>query len=82
MQVLQFVSNEFKKAGYDLLETYKNSRTKMKSRCICGQIRCVSWDGFKQSSKCQTCVKGETVKKFLNRWLRSKFVQQRKENFH
>lgn len=52
-----FVVNEFKKEGCELLEKeYKNSSTKMKYICGCGNKSEISYDNFKTGHRCMSCA--------------------------
>lgn len=52
----KYVQNYFKEHGCELLEKeYKNSHTKMKYRCMCGDISEICFNSFKAGSRCQNC---------------------------
>jgi phage terminase small subunit len=53
---LDFVKEEFKKAGCELLETeYTNNNTLMKYKCKCGNISEIRYSNFQKGRRCMTC---------------------------
>lgn len=50
------VSEYFESQGCELLEKkYKNARTKMKYRCVCGNESSIVFDSFKRGNRCKGC---------------------------
>lgn len=53
---LEYVYNCFKEEGCELLEEeYINNKTKMKYRCICGDISEIQFSNFQQGQRCFKC---------------------------
>jgi hypothetical protein len=51
-----FVSSSFSEHGCQLLDTFVNSKTKMKFRCKCNSISLIDWNHFNQGQRdCRTC---------------------------
>lgn len=60
----EIVSKCFQDQGCELLETeYKNARTKMKYRCICGNISSIVYDSFRRGNRCKKCGINKIIKK-------------------
>ena len=54
---LGYVKGFFEEQGCDLLEKrYKDSRTKMKYRCECGDISKICFSSFQQGGRCMKCA--------------------------
>jgi hypothetical protein len=52
----EYVYNYFKEYDCELLEKcYKNSHTKMKYRCSCGNISQIMFSSFQQGQRCRKC---------------------------
>ncbi len=52
----EYVSNYFKENGCELLEKeYKNARTKMRYKCICGNTSEIVFYSFKLGNRCREC---------------------------
>ena len=52
----EYVYNYFKEHKCELLDTeYKNYDTKMKYKCNCGNISNITFDSFKQGTRCMNC---------------------------
>ena len=52
----EFVKNYFEEQGCELLEEeYKNCKTKMRYRCVCGNISKIVFDSFKRGKRCMKC---------------------------
>jgi DNA-directed RNA polymerase subunit RPC12/RpoP len=51
----EFVEQFFKDQGCDLLDRYKNARTKMKYRCLCGHVSEIVFDSFRRGNRCRQC---------------------------
>lgn len=50
------VKAAFRAQGCELLETeYKNARTKMKYRCLCGEVAEIKYDNFRSGNRCRKC---------------------------
>jgi len=50
------VKNYFKEQGCELLEEeYKNNYTKMRYRCVCGEISEICLNNFKNGARCKKC---------------------------
>lgn len=49
------VKAAFEAVGYEILDTYVNSRTKIRFRCPVGHTSEVTWDAFKQGVRCGVC---------------------------
>lgn len=59
----EYVKNFFKIEGCELLSsTYKNSDTKLKYRCNCGNISEIVFSSFKQGVRCSKCGGSEKLK--------------------
>lgn len=50
-----FVASQFKLAGYEILDNYVNSWTKIRFQCPVGHTSQVTWDAFKQGVRCGIC---------------------------
>jgi hypothetical protein len=58
------VYNYFKEQGCELLEKeYINSSTKMKYRCVCGNIDYKTWIHFKRGQRCKKCGRQKQIEK-------------------
>lgn len=56
-KTLEEVKQFFKDKGCKLLEeSYKNSNTKMKYKCSCGNISQISLDKFRDGQRCKKCI--------------------------
>ena len=58
----EYVKQYFKDKGCELLEKeYKNSNTKMKYRCKCGNISEICFNNFKNGQRCKKCSGNEKL---------------------
>jgi hypothetical protein len=74
----QKVFDCFKDNNCKLLENeYKNARTKMKYLCSCGKISQITYDSFRQGSRCCDCgiLKGAEKRKLSYDAVKSIFVE-------
>lgn len=69
------VSKCFKEQGCELLEEYKNARTKMKYRCCCGNVSEIVFYSFKAGNRCRSCGNKKNAEKqtFLQKDAAEKF---------
>jgi len=59
-------SKYFREQGCELLEEYVGAMHKMKYRCSCGEIGCMSWNNFTKGKRCGNCAKhGQRKKRSL-----------------
>ncbi len=57
---IEYISRYFKEQGCELLEKeYKNTRTKMRYKCNCGNISKTRFYNFKQGKRCRKCSGSE-----------------------
>lgn len=66
----EYVKQYFKDNNCELLENgYKNSDTKMKYKCKCGNISKVNFGNFRRGNRCKECgcVKRSTREEFIRR---------------
>jgi hypothetical protein len=60
-----YVCSYFTKQGCVLLENeYKNSKTRMKYKCTCGNVSTTTYDSFKSGKRCKNCMINNLSKKF------------------
>ena len=60
----EFAKQFFKDNDCELLETeYKNSKTKMRYKCSCGDISYINFNNFRQGKRCKKCGIEKRVKK-------------------
>jgi hypothetical protein len=52
----EFISNAFIENGCELLSNYKNSKTKVRYRCICGDISEITYYSFRRGHRCKNCA--------------------------
>jgi hypothetical protein len=53
---IEYLKLKYVEIGCELLEeNYKNARTKMKTKCSCGNIFQISWNNFQKGKKCKEC---------------------------
>jgi hypothetical protein len=53
---IEYVKQYFKEQGCDLMEEeYKNNRTKMRYRCVCGNVSEIIFGSFQQGRRCIKC---------------------------
>ena len=58
----EFVYNFFKEQKCELLETeYKNSKTKMKYKCKCGNKSEINFNSFQNGTRCMKCSGNEKL---------------------
>ncbi len=57
----QDVEQYFKEKDCELLDIYKNSKTKLKYKCRCKNISYISMDSFKAGNRCMKCGKKEKL---------------------
>jgi hypothetical protein len=63
----------------ELLENnYINAKIKMKYRCSCGNIACISYDSFRNGSRCKKCgfKRGSSKRKFSYNYVKEFFESQ------
>jgi 5-methylcytosine-specific restriction endonuclease McrA len=62
---LEEVSDYFRDNGCELLETsYSNNRTKLRYKCICGDVSDITFSKFKSGQRCSSC-KREKIRSAL-----------------
>lgn len=67
-KTLQEVKIYFSQNGCELLEdSYVNSKTPMKYRCVCGRLSKISWNCFSRGSRCRKCCDEATSVRNKNR---------------
>lgn len=58
-----YIEKIFEEQGCELLEhVYKNARTKMRYRCVCGRVSSICFDSFKNGNRCRKCGNAKSSK--------------------
>ena len=61
----EYIKMKFKESGCHLLEKeYKNSNTKMKYKCVCGNVSKIKWSTFQQDGRCMKCAVERRSRKY------------------
>lgn len=64
------VKQHFSDCGCELLQdSYVNAKTRLKYRCLCGNISYISWDSFRRGSRCSECKKRKISDRFTSIFL-------------
>lgn len=76
---LEYVKQYFQEQGCEFLEKeYKNSRTKIKYRCICGNISEIKFNNFKTGYRCKKCGIGKRTEqsKHTFKYVKNYFIKK------
>ena len=83
----KFIHDYFKKQNCELLEKeYKDTHTLMKYKCSCGNMSKISFNSFKNGSRCQKCAKNEKYKiKYIKKYFKKhgcELLEEEYKNTH